>query len=66
MTIKITKPGVLPETVEREGRCNYCRCEFTFTPKDATFGEDQRDGGYYKLPCPTCTREVFVYARARP
>jgi hypothetical protein len=65
MTVKIVKPGILPDTIERDGKCNYCKCEFTFTPNDAILQTDQREGDYYKLPCPTCAREVFVSTRSR-
>lgn len=60
MTIEVTKPGVLPETIKRSGKCNYCGCEFTFTTADARYSSDQRDGDALVVPCPTCTRDVWT------
>lgn len=59
MTIKITKPGTLPETRVFGANCRHCGCEFTFNPPDAKYETDQRDGDFYRIPCPTCGQDCF-------
>ena len=56
MTITITKPG-RKEPVTISVSCRACGCEFTFNPPDARYEVDQRDGDFYRVPCPTCGKD---------
>lgn len=59
MTVTITRPGILPETAVYPAKCGRCKCEFTFNPPDAKRENDQRDGDFYRIPCPACGHDVF-------
>ena len=58
--MKVIRPGVLPENVEIESTCRYCKCLFSYTKKEAFYRSDQRDGDYLEISCPTCARPVTL------
>lgn len=63
--MKIITPGRLPDLIEIRAACSNCGTVFEFTPKEATRQSDQRDGGYYEIPCPLCGKVVTRDARSR-
>lgn len=65
MTIKITKPGALPDTKVLSTACTNCGCQFSFNPPDAKYEADQRDGDFYRIACPTCGKDCFTSVRVR-
>jgi hypothetical protein len=60
MVVTITKPGRLPSEQTIATWCRRCRCEFTFNPPDARYVNDQRDGDFYTIACPTCKAPVHT------
>ncbi|WP_311270505.1 hypothetical protein [Sphingobium sp. WCS2017Hpa-17] len=67
MAIKVTKRGSLPEHDLFAGTCHRCKTEVEFERQDARFTDDQRDGGYLTVPCPTCRDNISVQAnRPKP
>lgn len=61
MAIEIIKPGRLPQAQPMRFECTNCHCEFSATAMDATEVDDQREGNYYVVDCPTCKRPVTRY-----
>ena len=57
--MKIIKRGKVP-TVEREITCSTCKTVFSFTPSEARYTSDFRDGDFYTINCPVCGREQNV------
>jgi hypothetical protein len=60
--VKIIEKGVLPEKQPLRCRCNHCKTLFEFTPLEAQYVNDQRDGDAYKIDCPVCQRECWISA----
>ena len=58
MAVRIITPGRLPEEEPMDARCSSCGCHFEFTAKDAKRVNDQRDGDFWSIACPTCRRLV--------
>ena len=56
MAIRIIKQGIVPEEVVYRTTCLGCDTEFEFLQKDGKFTDDQRDGAYVSIPCPTCEK----------
>jgi len=53
MTVKITTPGKLPETIARQGKCNNCKCEITCMQGDCQVVPSGAVEDDYTVPCPT-------------
>lgn len=58
--MRIIKAGILPENKVITATCMYCKCVFEFSVKEAKHVSDQRDGDYYQIDCPTCSRTLSV------
>lgn len=58
--MRVIKQGVNPATVQLRGTCNNCRTEVEFSPIEAKFSSDQRDGDFYTVECPTCSKSIHV------
>lgn len=58
MSVSILVPGRIPENRPMEATCRNCGCVFQFTPQDAKRVNDQRDGDFYSISCPTCKMQV--------
>ena len=54
MTIKILKQGKLPEDIQYAFECYNCKTEFVATNADGKRVQEQRDGDYTEVNCPTC------------
>jgi PHP family Zn ribbon phosphoesterase len=61
--MKIIREGKLPETRTYEATCSNCKCVFEFTPPEANLISDPRDGNYFQVACPTCSRLVMRDAK---
>lgn len=62
MAIRVTKQGSLPELDVFAGACQHCKTEVEFERRDARFSEDQRDGAFLTVDCPTCNGSIHVSA----
>ena len=54
MTIKILKQGKLPEDIQYAFECYNCKTEFVATNADGKRVQEQREGDYTEVNCPTC------------
>ena len=63
MSIRIIKPGKMPEHRIFEATCRFCTCVFEFTPNYAKLVFDQRDGDYYSIACPHCGHQCTKAAK---
>ena len=61
--MRIIERGVPPETKEIEVTCRNCKTVFAFLPIEARRVNDQRDGDFWSLPCPICTKQVTKAVR---
>ncbi len=63
MSIKITTPGKIPADKQYRGKCYHCGCEITCKQRDGQFVDDQRDGSFVQVPCPTagCGQKISTY-----
>lgn len=52
--IKILKQGRLPEDIQYAFECYNCKTEFVATNADGKRVQEQRDGDYTEVNCPTC------------
>jgi hypothetical protein len=55
-TMKILKQGLIPEEVVYTTTCAHCGTMFEFLQKEGKLTDDQRDGSYVSIECPTCKR----------
>lgn len=62
---KIIKQGSLPDHEVIETTCGNCKTIFTFTVIEADAVYDQRDGDYFKISCPFCSKFCFVSMNTR-
>lgn len=60
--MKIIQRGHLPENVPVRLTCRRCHTLFEFEVREATYTSDQREGDYYHIACPLCSRQCFVSA----
>ena len=59
--MRIVTPGEIKHGFEGPWECTDCGCQWVMDatdPKPAQ-SSDQRDGGSFHMPCPTCKREVY-------
>lgn len=63
MAIEIIKRGTPPGERRYTATCRNCSTEFSFLPHDATKQFDQRDGDYFVISCPVCTKDCTVAER---
>lgn len=56
--MKIIKTGRIPEEIEYVKKCHNCGTEFSFKLREAKLDFDQRDGDYYSIECPLCSKSV--------
>jgi hypothetical protein len=66
MAIEVIEPGHLPEERVYEARCGHCRALLRFKRVDAKFTDDQRDGAFLTVKCPTCGHAVHTAANPMP
>lgn len=60
--MKILKRGTPPSEVVYDVTCNNCHSEIQFERKEATFGQDQREGdSWLEIKCPVCDAKIFKY-----
>ena len=51
---------------EKQGEFTCQHCKSIFRATKAEFGEchpDDRDGAYYNVNCPVCSKKLFISAR---
>lgn len=61
MAIEITKPGRFPlDTTPYVGSCYNCGTEIRCNRTDGRF---QYEGGYLRVKCPTCHRDMTAFAQ---
>ncbi len=63
MSIKITTTGKLPAEKQYRGKCYNCGCAIACKRKDGKFYDDQRDGSFVQVSCPTpgCGHKISTY-----
>jgi hypothetical protein len=54
MAVRVIKQGIVPEEVVYRTVCLGCDTEFEFLQKDGKVIDDQREGTYVNISCPTC------------
>ena len=62
MAIQIIQRGVLPEAIRYKKKCRHCNTIFSFLKSDAHLTEDQRDGDFYTIKCPVCSKDCHILA----
>lgn len=62
MAIQIIQRGVLPAAVRYKTECRHCNTIFSFLKSDAHLTEDQRDGDFYTIKCPVCSKDHHISA----
>lgn len=61
--MKIIKRGAPPSEIPLQATCHHCKTEIEFVPLEAQFIADQREGDYYRIPCPVCL--IYIYKNAK-
>ena len=62
MAIQIIQRGVLPAAIRYKTECRHCNTIFSFLKSDARFTDDQRDGDFYTIKCPVCSKDHHISA----
>lgn len=62
--MKIISRGEPPEIKPVRAECGHCHTVVEFLVVEARYVSDQRDGDYYSLKCPVCTREITKAVRS--
>ena len=62
MAIQIIQRGVLPAAVRYKTECRHCNTIFSFLKSDARLTDDQRDGDFYTIKCPVCSKDCHISA----
>lgn len=62
MAIQIIQRGVLPAAVRYKTECRHCNTIFSFLKSDAHLTGDQRDGDFYTIKCPVCSKDNHISA----
>lgn len=63
--MKIIKRGQLKAAeAPKQATCNKCETVFEFTPSEARYVCDARDGDYYHVDCPVCRAIVTKAVKA--
>lgn len=62
MAIQIIQRGVLPAAVRYKTECRHCNTIFSFLKSDARFTDDPRDGDFYTIKCPVCSKDCHISA----
>ena len=62
MAIQIIQRGVLPAAVRYKTECRHCNTIFSFLKSDARLTDDQRDGDFYTIKCPVCSKDHHISA----
>lgn len=62
--MKIIVRGKPPESKPMRMTCSHCATVVELLPSEARYVSDQRDGDYYSLKCPVCTREITKAVRS--
>ena len=62
MAIQIIQRGVLPEAIRYKTKCRHCNTIFSFLKSDAHLTGDQRDGDFYTIKCPVCSKDHHISA----
>lgn len=63
--VKILVKGTIPEEQWYKGTCGHCHTEFAFQRKEAKYSSDQRDGDYFSIDCPLCSKPVYVSTNSK-
>ena len=62
MAIQIIQRGVLPAAIRYKTKCRHCNTIFSFLKSDARLTDDQRDGDFYTIKCPVCSKDCHISA----
>ena len=62
MAIQIIQRGVLPAAIRYKTKCRHCNTIFSFLKSDAHLTGDQRDGDFYTIKCPVCSKDHHISA----
>ena len=62
MAIQIIQRGVLPAAIRHKTKCRHCNTIFSFLKSDARLTDDQRDGDFYTIKCPVCSKDHHISA----
>ena len=62
MAIQIIQRGVLPAAIRYKTKCRHCNTIFSFLKSDARLTEDPRDGDFYTIKCPVCSKDCHISA----
>ena len=62
MAIQIIQRGVLPAAIRYKTKCRHCNTIFSFLKSDARLTDDQRDGDFYTIKCPVCSKDHHISA----
>ena len=62
MAIQIIQRGVLPAAIRYKTECRHCNTIFSFLKSDAHLTDDQRDGDFYTIKCPVCSKDHHISA----
>ena len=62
MAIQIIQRGVLPAAILYKTKCRHCNTIFSFLKSDAHLTGDQRDGDFYTIKCPVCSKDHHISA----
>lgn len=57
--MEILIQGIKPEEWYYEGTCGTCQTKVRFQEKEAKKYDDQRDGSYICVGCPTCRSTIY-------
>lgn len=61
--MKIISRGTPPDLKPIRFECDHCRTVFEATRQEASFVPDQRDGNFWQIACPVCSRQVTRAAK---
>lgn len=56
--MKIISRGVNPVTKPVQATCRNCNTVIEFSPFEAKYVNDQRDGDFYEIACPECAFKI--------
>lgn len=61
--MKIIYRGVDPEDRLIQAECINCKTRVEFTPPEAEYVSDQREGDFYRVACPVCGKPITKTTR---
>ncbi|GGZ22049.1 hypothetical protein GCM10011273_03580 [Asticcacaulis endophyticus] len=56
--MEIISRGQHPEKTVHKVTCQNCKTIFEFEQHEANHAFDKRDGNYYEIDCPVCSKKV--------